>query len=77
MKATELRIGNWVKVYNQNEIVTDIVSDHQQYFIDTDKSRSIFLTEPVEPIPLTEEWQRPSGKRKGVLDCVCALRVGH
>ena len=57
MKAQELRVGNLVKLNDQAETITDIVSDHGKYFVDTDKHISIFLdNQSLRPIPLTEEW---------------------
>ena len=57
MKAQELRVGNLVKLNDQAETITDIVSDHGKYFVDTDKHISIFLdNQSLKPIPLTEQW---------------------
>ena len=57
MKAQELRVGNLVKLNDQAETITDIVSDHGKYFVDTYKHILIFLdNHSLKPIPLTEEW---------------------
>jgi hypothetical protein len=50
MKATELRIGNWVKQPN-GIIEVFTVSDS-----DDEGDINSYLEDEIEPIPLTEEW---------------------
>jgi hypothetical protein len=50
MKATELRIGNWVKQPN-GIIEVFTVSD-----LDDEGDINSYLEDEIEPIPLTEEW---------------------
>ncbi len=58
MKATELRIGNWINIYDDyNAQVTGMANPNKAWFVknphDTDCA---FNVHQIKPIPLTEEW---------------------
>ena len=60
MKASELRLGNWVqtKKYQTKVIVKHIYSEHMIGCGDLNDDYDEFdpMIEDIEPIPLTEEW---------------------
>jgi hypothetical protein len=64
MKASELRIGNWVcDIYEEEEFQLDIVD-----MCDMDINGDLYRT---DPIPLTEEWLLKFGfKKRDVLSSV-------
>ncbi len=58
MKAEELRIGNWVNLYDDyNSQVTGLTNTKKVWCVDdpTDKECA-WSTDKIKPIPLTEEW---------------------
>ncbi len=58
MKASDLRIGNWV-ITDQTEIVCDVLCD----CINTHNHELLPIGE-IEPIPLTEDWLVMFGFKK-------------
>ncbi len=51
MKATELRIGNWV-IVNEECQIEAIIHDA----VDVSTRFETYVLDTVKPIPLTEEW---------------------
>lgn len=54
MKATELRIGNWVHIGGKDTQVYELYSDVLTTTLD--KGMYEYIYGVVDPIPLTEEW---------------------
>ncbi len=57
MKKTELRIGNLVKINNNECKVIDITLFEDVYFIRNSRYSAIKLS-AIKPISLTEEWAK-------------------
>ena len=75
MKATELRIGNWVK-WNYEER-----SDGNAYPVEFGYELDDIKNNPniVKPIPLTEEWLKRFGFeiKKGAWGTSAEIRIGR
>ena len=58
MKATELRVGNWINIYDDyNSKVTGLTNTGKIWFVDNPtNTECAFVVNKIEPIPLTEEW---------------------
>ncbi len=58
MKASELRIGNWVNLYDDyNSQVTGLTNTKKVWCVsDPTDEECAWSTDKIKPIPLTEEW---------------------
>ncbi len=63
MKASELRIGNWIDEQGIENQVTDLTWRHGEF-----ETNGTMLVE-CEPIPLTEEWLERFGFEQHHDDC--------
>lgn len=66
MKPNELRIGNYIKTYGQDDgciTVTEISQSEVSF-----KERDSVKIDLLEPIPLTEEWLKKFGFDNSLVD---------
>lgn len=58
MKANELRIGNWINIYDDyNSEVTGFTEDGDVWFVKNPTDiKCAWNISRIKPIPLTEEW---------------------
>ena len=58
MEAKELRIGNWVNLYDDfNSQVTGLTNTKKVWCVDNPTNEECaWSTNRIKPIPLTEEW---------------------
>jgi len=63
MKATELRIGNWVNYFGQRHMVRAVGNGNVTIGVEGYKSENVSINS-ISPIPLTEEWLARFGYRK-------------
>lgn len=68
MKSTELRIGNYVGDENDIAIVESIDKDGCMLQFINDEKKGFRITQPINPIPLTEEWLLKFGFEKKIDD---------
>ena len=62
MKATELRIGNWVNYFEQRHMVRAVGNGNVTIGVEGYKSENVSINS-ISPIPLTEEWLARFGFR--------------
>lgn len=85
MKATELRIGNYVDILTHDGLphelsVTGLTEDGKIWFVKNPTSDiCAFSQSQVKPIPLTEEWLKRLGFeiKKGAWGTSAEIRVGR
>ena len=56
MKASELRIGNYINEVEDGLIIVNSIDSREHRFYVTDQNGDINGEDFIEPIPLTEEW---------------------
>lgn len=58
MKSNELRIGNWINIYDDfNAKVTGMTNTNKAWFVKNPHNDDCaFNVHQIKPIPLTEEW---------------------
>lgn len=63
MKAEELRIGNWINLYDDyNSQITGFTNTGKVWFVNNPHDeKCAWIIENIKPIPLTEKWLLNSG----------------
>jgi hypothetical protein len=64
MKANELRIGNYIGDKDDIAIVESIDKDGCMVQFINDEKQGFRISEPIKPLPLTEEWLLKFGFEK-------------
>ena len=68
MKTIELRIGNYVSHYVDDDLKVDVIADVGYHLLSSAKSitsrKDSDVIKSLEPIPLTEEWLLKFGFEK-------------
>ena len=80
MKATELRIGNWVEIQGLESKIISVDTEgcicENEYCEDFENNN---ITQNLQPIPLTEEWLKRLGFeiKKGAWGTSAEIRIGR
>jgi hypothetical protein len=68
MKATDLRIGNWVNLYDDyNSEVTGLTNTNKVWCVNNPHNENCaWNPDKIKPIPLTEGWLKKLGFEKAL-----------